>query len=103
MYSPSPQLCVNVQAGDILSSAPATASSVPPAPAAPSEDTASIESFSEGVEEVVPDVAGAAYPPPPPPPPKVFGSFLPVTETTGDVKVGCSWVPMNAVSMHEPS
>ena len=90
---------MNAQAGDILSSAPGTASSVPPAPAAPSDDTASIESFNEGVEEVVPDVAGAAYPPPPPPP-KVFGSFLPVTETTGNVMVSCSWAFVGVVSMH---
>ena len=55
--------------------------SVPPAPEAPSEDTASIESV--GTAEVVPDVAESAPPPPPPATsPGVYGSFLSATDAS---------------------
>ena len=68
-----------VQAGQIQPTV-SNASGVPPAPAAPSEDTASIESIGE------PEPVTELGPAPPPPPVNTskgaFGVFLPITETT---------------------
>lgn len=63
-----------VQAAGPQSSVPVSAESsdfsVPPAPAAPSEDTATIESFGDAepvpVPEAVSDSSSNAYAPPPP-------------------------------------
>lgn len=77
------KLCSVLQAGEIEPTEVNTSSpyTVPPAPEAPSEDTASIESV--GTAEVVPDVAEPAPPPPPPAISSgVYGTFLPVTDTS---------------------
>ena len=70
---------MGMQAGQIQTTV-SNASGVPPVPAAPSEDTASIESIGE------PEPVTELDPVPPSPPVNTskgaFGVFLPVTETT---------------------
>ncbi|KAL0033192.1 hypothetical protein WJX79_009008 [Trebouxia sp. C0005] len=78
----STAVLTKAQAGEIEPTVVNTSTpyTVPPAPEAPSEDTATIESV--GTAEVVPDVAEPAPPPPPPAASSgVYGTFLPVTDT----------------------